>query len=328
MANAWRSFNRLPLSNRRHVPNLQNENKISPFGVHQISAASLFFISSSSSSPLLSFSFLSLSLSLLWFLHKRTMTDWKTPKPERYTNNQQGERKKGGVLAEVWKPSITEGLKLTSQQDACIRMQIWAGYGQQMPSGAVKRAPTAHERPYAMWDSGLITGLLQKNRKLNWVMTGVEDQKSLCLEWSGITGWKTRQTNEWGAVAHGSRGCSKAHASSVEQQQQQQQQRRRLRASPLQQVALSGPVDVEKKMQRDFSTNAALTGFSPLATSLYFGPSARAVPLGFLSLLIDTSLQAFLHSQNSAIVFLGPLSNSTQEGSSPPPLSSRLSRPI
>lgn len=42
----------------------------------------------------------------------------------------------------MWKPSITEGLKLTSQQDMCIRMQIWAGYGQQMPSGAVKRAPT------------------------------------------------------------------------------------------------------------------------------------------------------------------------------------------
>lgn len=170
MGNAWRSFNRLPLSNRRHVPNLQNENEISPFGVHQISAATLFFISSPSLSPPPVFLF---SLSPSVYYDSSIKEQWLTERPPNRRDiptisREKGKKKRGGgVLAEVWKPSITEGLKLTSQQDVCIRMQIWAGYGQQMPSGAVKRAPRARERPYAMWDSGLVTGLLQKNRKLN-----------------------------------------------------------------------------------------------------------------------------------------------------------------
>lgn len=58
----------------------------------------------------------------------------------------------------------------------------------------------------------------------------------------------------------------------------------------------SGPIgfswgEKEKtKMHRDSCT--ALTGFSPLITSLYSGHSARLSPLGFLALLIYTSLRA------------------------------------
>lgn len=97
---------------------------------------------------------------------------WLTERPPNHrdipTIGRERERERGGS-AEVWKPSITEGLKLTSQQDMCIRMQILAGCGQQMPSGAVKRAPRAHERTYAMWEPGLrsLAWNLQKNRKLN-----------------------------------------------------------------------------------------------------------------------------------------------------------------
>lgn len=61
----------------------------------------------------------------------------------------------------------------------------------------------------------------------------------------------------------------------------------------------SGPVGSsrgEKKCNnaRDSSTNAALTGHPPppSTTSLYSGHSARPIPLGFLLLLIYTSLQA------------------------------------
>lgn len=152
MGNAWRSFNRLPLSNRRHVPNLQNENEISPFGVHQISAAALF-LSPPLPCPPPVFLF---SPSLSVYYNSPIKEQWLTERPPNRRDIPTISRekgKKGGVSAEVWKPSITEGLKLTSQQDVCIRMQIWAGYGQQMPSGAVKRAPTARERTYAMWDT-------------------------------------------------------------------------------------------------------------------------------------------------------------------------------
>lgn len=160
MGNAWRSFNSLPLSNRRHVPNLQNENAISPFGVHQISAATLF-LSPPLRCPPSCLSLFSLSLSV--YYDSSIKEQWWTERPPNRRDIptiSREKKKRGGVLAEVWKPSITEGLKLTSQQDVCIRMQIWAGYGQQMPSGAVKRAPTAHERPYAMWDSCLLTAIL------------------------------------------------------------------------------------------------------------------------------------------------------------------------
>lgn len=80
------------------------------------------------------------------------------------------ERGEEGGPAEVWKPSITEGLKLTSQQGRCIRMQIWTGHGQQMPSGAVKRASQTPDRTYAMWEtpaSPASAWNLQKNGKLN-----------------------------------------------------------------------------------------------------------------------------------------------------------------
>lgn len=103
------------------------------------------------------------SLSLSVYYDSSIKEQWWTERPPNRRDIptiSREKKKRGGVLAEVWKPSITEGLKLTSQQDVCIRMQIWAGYGQQMPSGAVKRAPTAHERPYAMWDSCLLTVIL------------------------------------------------------------------------------------------------------------------------------------------------------------------------
>lgn len=106
-----------------------------------------------------------LSLSLSVYYYSSIKEQWSTERPPNRRDiptisreKGGGERGRGGILAEVWKPSITEGLKLTSQQDVCIRMQIRAGYGQQMPSGAVKRAATAQERPYAVWDSGLLTG--------------------------------------------------------------------------------------------------------------------------------------------------------------------------
>lgn len=212
------------------------------------------------------------------------MVDWKTPKPQRYTNNRQGEGKRGDS-AEVWKPSITEGLKLTSQQDMCIRMQIWAGYGQQMPSGAVKRAPRAHERTYAMWESLPRLGIYRRiENKLNDDCRSGSKEPLCGTNWNyGFEKWQTTD------ISHNGCQCTWLWCG--------------LGKSPtpavrlpwiwcllLQQVGLWAPVG--SKTHRDSSTCTALTGFSPLTTSLYSCRSARLSPLGFLVLLIYTSLQA------------------------------------
>lgn len=137
--------------------------------------------------------------------------------------------------------------------------------------------------------SRLSTWNLQKNRKLNWMMTAVATQKSHCVELTGIMGLKIWQTTD---ISHYGCRCTwlwrsrnKSHTSSV-----------RLpwtSGSPLQQVVLSIAVRARKKTtHHDSPACAALTGFSPLTTSLYSGHSARLSPLGFLALLIYTSLQA------------------------------------
>ena len=181
------------------------------------------------------------------------------------------EKGEGGDSAEVWKPSITEGLKLTSQQDMCIRMQIWAGYGQQMPSGAVKRAPRACERTYAMWETHAAAASprhLQKNRKLNWMMIVVAAQKGHCVELTGIMGLKCDKQLTCHIMGANARGCG-ADTSAVR--------------SPWicrSTAATSGPVGSGSETHRDSSTCTALTGFSPSHGIPPFGPLSKTQPSG------------------------------------------------
>lgn len=118
-------------------------------------------------------------------------------------------------------------------------------------------------------------------------MIVVAAQKSHCVELTGIMGLrcdKQLTSHIMDAITH---GCGAAAIDLAHHQRW---------GSPLQQVAPVGSSRGEKKqkqkMHRDSSTCAALTGFSPLTTSLYSGHSARLSPLGFLALLIYTSLQA------------------------------------
>ena len=147
---------------------MQNENKKLPlWSSLNISSDSLFIPTPPLPPPLFLF-----APSPLVYYNSSIKEQWLTERPPNHRDIPTigREKEKGGVSAEVWKPSITEGLKLTSQQDMSIRMQIWAGHGQQMPSGAVKRARRAHERTYAMWEtlaSRLSLWNPKKNRKLN-----------------------------------------------------------------------------------------------------------------------------------------------------------------
>lgn len=123
-------------------------------------------------------------------------------------------------------------------------------------------------------------------------MIVVAAQKSHCVELTGIMGLrcdKQLTSHIMDAITH---GCGAAAIDLAHHQ-------RDCRGSGVRHCnkwPQSVPVGVKKKqkqkMHRDSSTCAALTGFSPLATSLYSGHSARLSPLGFLALLIYTSLQA------------------------------------
>lgn len=122
----------------------------------------------------------SLSLDPLVYYNSFIKEQWPSERPPNHSDISTIGRVEGrrGDYAEVWKPSITEGLKLTSQQDMCIRMQIWADYGQQMPSGAVKRA--------AHMQCGTLPRNLQKNGKLSWMMIVAVAEKGHCVERTGI----------------------------------------------------------------------------------------------------------------------------------------------
>lgn len=126
-------------------------------------------------------------------------------------------------------------------------------------------------------------------------MIVVAAQKVHCVELTGIMGlkWDKQLTSRiMDANTHGCGAVSinLTHHISGE-----------VAMSPLQQV--SPPAPVESKMHRDSSACTALTGFSPLTTPLYSGRSARLNPLGFLALLIYTSLQATFTARTLQLYF-------------------------
>lgn len=151
-----------------------------------------------------------------------------------------------------------------------------------------------------MGDSPSLPWNLQKNRKLNWMMIVVVAEKEPLWR----TKWNYRFkcdeqltshiidaiTHGCGAVSINLRSVVRLYVIAFE-----------IHNCGIQQVALWAPVG--SKMHRDSSICTALTGFSPLTTSLYSGYSARLSPPGFLALLIYTSLQATFTARTVQLYF-------------------------
>lgn len=142
---------------------------------------------------------------------------------------------------------------------------------------------------------------LQKNRKLNWMMIVVVAQKEPLwrTKWNyRFEMWRTTDISHnrchytwlWCSLNKSHRSAVRLYVIAFE-----------IHNCGIQQVALWAPVG--SKTHRDSSICTALTGFSPLTTSLYSGYSARLSPPGFLALLIYTSLQATFTARTVQLYF-------------------------